>query len=832
MKTRSLLLIIITTLFCLPHRSVAQLAACTSEVPFFSVDLAGYPSGSWTSPSHSRDGQCYDATDPDLCTSFRVLVDTGAAMIKLEIVSGALPTGAMYYQVNGGPEIPVATPISISGTGPFDITFCKPGNNKNTYRISTMSHATASIAGITAVSVCSQTTLSCGVAGGTWSSSNTSVATVNSSGVVTGVTPGTASIVYIINSSTVDVATVTVDPMPAITGNDFVCGSGTTVLANATSGGTWSSNNTEVATVNSSGVVSGVANGTATISYNVGVTCSTTKVVSVNPSVTAIAGTLSVCSGSVTTLTTATPGGTWSSSSGGIATIDTLGIATGVAAGTVNITYQISGGCRDIKVLSVNASPAPITGTASMCAGDTIILANTTVGGIWSTANTGIATVNASGVVSSVAAGSTSISYSTSAGCTTTTQVTVNARPSTISGSSSVCFGSTATFSAGCTGGNWACSDTTVGTMDCTGVFHPGSCGATTIAYVSAVGCSVSKTLTVNPIASIMGRNQVCKNLTTTLGCAVTGGHWDTNPHSVADITDATGILQGKDTGTVTISYTTAAGCIVTRQATVNQYVYPLETSPLTSPMQKNICVGTNLQLNSPYGGGGIWSTSDTTVATVTNTIPGSSVQWGLVTGRSVGPVTISYTASNGCVSTHAVTINPMPSISGAPTICRYATTTLAGTPTGGQWFSHNAAVASVGINTGVVMGASAGTVSIFYRLYNFDACSASTIETVNVCTGSKEESGARQLAGAVPDAFDVYPNPGNGLFTIRHGGLDDGSARVIVVNYMGQIVYEGSVVFSGGRGHLDLTNVQPGIYLVQLQGKPGEKNVLRVSVQ
>ena len=60
----------------------------------------------------------------------------------------------------------------------------------------------------------------------------------------------------------------------AITGTTTVLASHTTTLADAVTGGTWSSSNTAVATVGSgTGVVTGVAAGTATITYSLGGTC-------------------------------------------------------------------------------------------------------------------------------------------------------------------------------------------------------------------------------------------------------------------------------------------------------------------------------------------------------------------------------------------------------------------------------------------------------------------------------------------------------------------------------------------------------------------------------
>jgi hypothetical protein len=73
------------------------------------------------------------------------------------------------------------------------------------------------------------------------------------------------------------------------------------------------------------------------------------------------------------------------------------------------------------NVLLNTAVPAvaPITGAANLCAGNTITLADATPGGTWASTNTGVATIDASGVVTGVAPGTTTISYTITNGqCT------------------------------------------------------------------------------------------------------------------------------------------------------------------------------------------------------------------------------------------------------------------------------------------------------------------------------------------------------------------------------------------------------------------------------
>ncbi|MFI5195598.1 MAG: T9SS type A sorting domain-containing protein, partial [Chitinophagales bacterium] len=101
------------------------------------------------------------------------------------------------------------------------------------------------------------------------SSSNTTVATVvSSTGVVSGVSGGTAAIFYTTIPGCVATKTITVNPIKPVTGVTTVCAGFTTTLSDGVTGGTWSSSNNGLATVvATTGVVTGVSAGTPTISY-------------------------------------------------------------------------------------------------------------------------------------------------------------------------------------------------------------------------------------------------------------------------------------------------------------------------------------------------------------------------------------------------------------------------------------------------------------------------------------------------------------------------------------------------------------------------------------
>jgi gliding motility-associated-like protein len=108
---------------------------CDISTPSFTVDLSASPSDTWTSPSVVRNGNCCGTSNPDRCVEFVLNLHPDAVAIEFDIASGAIPPGGMFYQIDCGTPIEVGDPICLNGPGPHVITFCKPGNNQNTYAI-------------------------------------------------------------------------------------------------------------------------------------------------------------------------------------------------------------------------------------------------------------------------------------------------------------------------------------------------------------------------------------------------------------------------------------------------------------------------------------------------------------------------------------------------------------------------------------------------------------------------------------------------------------------------------------------------------------------------
>ncbi len=179
-----------------------------------------------------------------------------------------------------------------------------------------------------------------------WTSSNVSVATIDSTGLVTGASAGTSIITYTNSNGCQITATVTINALPSITGTLSVCVGKTTQLSGSVTPATtnaWTSSNTAVATISSSGLVTAVSSGTATITYTNSDGCQIMAIVTINalPTVTVTGD--SVCQGSQATITAnPSPTGTYNYVWSGPSTQGNVASFTTAIAGTYSVVITNS----------------------------------------------------------------------------------------------------------------------------------------------------------------------------------------------------------------------------------------------------------------------------------------------------------------------------------------------------------------------------------------------------------------------------------------------------------------------------------------------------------
>ncbi len=609
--------------------------------------------------------------------------------------------------------------IGVSA-GTSNITYTDGGTGCAVTAAVTINPLPVAISGASGVCTGAATILTDGTGGGSWSGS-TSVATVGSGGSVTGIAAGTVTVIYTLPTGCTAAKTMTVNQTPsAITGNLSLCQGTATILSDPFGGGAWNSGTTSVAIIGaSSGVAVGLSNGTSNITYTLTGGCSVVSTMTINLAPASITGISSMCGGTATTLSDVSSGGSWSSSNPLVATIGTgTGIITGLSAGTTSVSYTLSDGCATGFTFTVNTMPAPITGPTTLCQSQLANLSDAVAGGSWSSSNTSVASVGTgTGIVTGVGIGAAVITYGYATGCRVMATVTVNAMPLPVFGNSNVCQGFTTTFSDASAGGTWSSSNTIVATIGSTGLVNTLSVGATTISYSFSSGCAATVTLNSNPQPSVIdGTTNICAGSVTTLTDSIGSGNWSSSNPAVATVGPASGLLSGAGGGTAIITYSLGAGCITTTIVTVN--LLPSSISGTAF-----VCAGFSTSLSDPYGGGGTWSSSDVSLATV-----GSAT--GVVNGISTGIVTITYSLGAGCTLATIVTVNPLPAtITQAANLCYGATTQMSDATPGGTWSSSNPLVAPVGLMTGIVAGSAAGTVNITYKLGT--GCLTTSVVTV-----------------------------------------------------------------------------------------------------
>jgi len=299
----------------------------------------------------------------------------------------------------------------------------------------------------------------------TWASLATSKATVDEFGEVTGVSVGIATITATSTSDgqIMGYKNITITAGPAITAsvtsNSLYIGETVTVTGTVTNSTntavTYTSSNELVATVNeTTGVVTGVSAGTVTIMAiadvlsnlvaSVTITVNPLPTISISPASATINQTETVTVAATITNSSNTAA-TYASSNTGVATVNaTTGVVTGVSQGTATITATaaIDSNLQATMTVTVNSNPtisvSPTTATLSIGGTQqlTATVANLTNKNVtWASSTTGVATVNSSGLVTAVAAGSATIT-ATSASVTSlkaTATITVNPTSYTLS---------------------------------------------------------------------------------------------------------------------------------------------------------------------------------------------------------------------------------------------------------------------------------------------------------------------------------------------------------------------------------------------------------------
>ena len=448
--------------------------------------------------------------------------------------------------------------------------------------------------------------------------------------------------------------TVNSNPLAPIASNVSLCGPGSTTLT--ASGGqnnsySWFSNPNGTGQLATTASYTTPTLQTSSVYYLQAASAQncvsplTTVTVTINPIPVVSVNSVTVCAGQVANLTATStvPNGTFTWSPGGN-TGNSISV-TPTTTTTYTASYLVTG-CPSVSGSgTVTVNPLqPITGNLTACLGLNSQLANVVAPGTWSSSNIGVATISSNGLVAGVSAGTSTITYNASNGCSTTAQFTVYPQPIlTATPSNVLCFGGSGSVVLNATGAN---APYTYGGSP-TQNLSPGTYTYTATSTNGCVSAPVSITITQPQVGLILSNTQVnvlCfGNNTGSIDLTVTGG---TGPYTYAWSNNTTAQDPSNlIAGVYTVTVTDANGCTATATVTITQPAFAL--------------VATTTQVMIACFGG---STGSVNMTPTGGTAPYTYVWTGGSTAQSAigvpaGTYTVVVTDANGCTTTISATI-------------------------------------------------------------------------------------------------------------------------------------------------------------------------------
>lgn len=535
-----------------------------------------------------------------------------------------------------------------------------------------------------------------------WTSGDTNIATVDQNGVVTAKYPGKVVIKATALDGTYQGATCVITVIQGVTGVELpateTVSVGDKITLNAAvlpdyasnKAVTWSSSDENIATVSKDGVVTGRSEGRVTITCKTedgGYTakCTVTVVISAK-SVTLNKSSVNIQAGynyqlkaTVLPETATNKAVTWTSSNEKLAKVNSNGLVSALAGGTVTITATtVSGGYTAKCTFNILQDPSGIEldyNVRNMYVGQVATISAyvlpetaTSRGVTWTSSNSKIATVNASGMVTALSRGTAIITAKTDVGgytatCAVTVGEKVNVTGLTLDTSNLIMHkDELATLLATIEPNNasektivWTSSNRDVATVNASGVITAHQTGETVITAETKDGsyqrqCKVTVIQNVTGLTLAFDTLKMARGKSKTLKANIEPADatnkkiiWESSDDSVVTVTSS-GVLRAQGAGNATILATTEDGgfsayCNVTVYVAVTGVT--LSASKVTIPKgEKRILTATIAPadaLNQEL----LWSTSDESIAKVDSVT-------GQVTGRAKGTAKITVTTADG----------------------------------------------------------------------------------------------------------------------------------------------------------------------------------------
>ncbi|WP_337172757.1 Ig-like domain-containing protein [Gemmatimonas aurantiaca] len=550
-----------------------------------------------------------------------------------------------------------------------------------------------------------------------WSSSQPTVASISDAGVVTAITTGTTTLRL---TSAIDprlqdsvrlevrpARTVTVTPASATlgAGETRTLSARVVIEAGLSTAVTWRSDNPAIAMVAQNGMVTGVSQGSTTITA-VSVADTTRRgsaMIDIVPVVRDLDLTPSAVSmfledtRQLTATVSADAGASraviWRSSNGAVASVSETGLVTANTVGTAIITAIAEADTtrRATSLVTVRyapvvtVSPSSVFLTIGQTRQATVTVkadAGVSTAVTWQSANTAVATVSPAGLISAVGFGNTTITATsvadTSRSATITVEVTPTVRGVTITPAAlTVAPGESRPLVGAVTGDPgvsatliWRSSNASIASVSATGIVTGGTQGSATITALAAADTTKRATAAVTvrnaPLVTItpasasltLGEQRTFSASVSAESGQSTAVTWRSGDATIVTVSP-TGVVTAVGFGTTTV--TAVAVADTTRQASVAVTVAPAIQSVSVTPSTATIGVGQTVQLTPAVVTQGSLSAA---VSYRSSNPSVASVNFaGLVTGLGTGNATITVlsTVDTTKRATAAITISASP---------------------------------------------------------------------------------------------------------------------------------------------------------------------------
>ncbi len=372
----------------------------------------------------------------------------------------------------------------------------------------------------------------------------------------------------------------------------------------------------------------------------------------------------------------------------------------------------------------------------------------------------------------------------------------------TSTGSSSVCVGTSVTFTATPTNGGtaptyqWQVNGSNVGTTD-------------TYTTSSLTNGQIVTCIMTSNLSGVTGSPATSNSITMTVGSTIptiTVNSPTVCSGKVGVITASGGTTYSWSTGAttttlsvtpaVTTTYTvtgTSSGCSNSTTAfiTVNQ-------NPTVTVNSPTICSGQTTTLTASGGNTYVWT-------------GGSTANSLSVTPTITTTYTVTGTNSVGCTNTTKTTV--VVNTTATPTISQSGLVLTSSATTGNQWY----------FNGSIISGATSQTYTVtqngdYTVISTVSGCSSATSSTTTIINVGIVEVTADYY-------FSVYPNPSDGNFVVTFNTAKRATYKLELVNALGQSIYKETLTdFSGSYSKsLDVTAYGKGIYLISITNPKNE---------